>query len=432
MNIFITGATGFIGAKITADLIAAGHHVTCAVRHVDYAKRIFPSATVIACNFLTDVNESDWLNRLKNMDVLINCVGIMHHPNKAMIDRVHTHTVTALFQAAVKQNIQHIIQLSALGIENSTTDYATSKKAGDEQLLSLPIRSTIIRPSLVYAQGSYGGTSLFRGLAGLPGCMPVPGKGDMQFQPIHLTDLARAVIALIDNPPSENQILHAVGSERLNLIQLLTKLRAWLGFKPATILKIPTAVIKLAVCLGNMIPYSTLNRNSYQMLLQHNISSVEKTAKFNQHIGFTPVGISEGLQRHPSTVQDRWHARLFMLKPALRVSLAFIWLFTALTSLFWFPVKDSFALLAAAGVPSSLHAMTLYAASLLDGVIGLALLFNYKVKRFCQLQLGLITVYTVIISWQLPAYWLHPFGPISKNIVMLVAILIYLAMETDR
>lgn len=81
----------------------------------------------------------------------------------------HFVTPKALFNAAVKAKVKKVIQISALGVETTKVDFATSKKTCDEYLLSLPIDAVVLRPSLVYSAGSYRGTSLFRGLAGTEG-----------------------------------------------------------------------------------------------------------------------------------------------------------------------------------------------------------------------------------------------------------------------
>jgi uncharacterized protein YbjT (DUF2867 family) len=49
------------------------------------------------------------------------------------------------------------------------------------------------KPSLVIGRGAYGGTSLMRGLAGLPFVLPLPGEGRERIQPIALDDLARGI-----------------------------------------------------------------------------------------------------------------------------------------------------------------------------------------------------------------------------------------------
>jgi len=432
MNILVTGASGFIAAQIVSDLISAGHSVTCCVRNTAYAQQIFPTARVIAGDFIKDTHSEIWLPRLQNIDIVINCVGILYHPNKKIIWAVHHDTPRALFDASVKVGVKKIVHISALAVDKSAVEYAKSKKATDDYLSTLPIQSIILRPSLVYGRGSYGGSSLFRGLAGLPWFIPVPGKGTQEFQPIHCEDLSRSVLALIEKPAAESVILNAVGPRKVSLKEVLTTLRGWLGFPKATLVFIPLTFIKLGSLLGDLIPYSAMNSSSIKMLAQNNISSDESAQQFHEHIGFIPRDFTGGVFSHPSTVQDHWHARLFFLKPALQFSIAFVWLFTALCSALLYPKAVSYDLLSQVGVSTQWQPLFLYGAALMDGLLGLAMLFWYQLKRVCLLQIGCTTAYTVIISAKLPFLWLNPFAPIAKNIPLIVATLIFLAMESDR
>ena len=131
----------------------------------------------------------------------------------------------------------------------------------------------------------------------------------------------------------------------------------------------------------------------------------------------------------PATEQDRWHAKLFLIRPFLRLSLAFMWIMAALTSLY--SRKTGFAMLTAGGIPQSAQPLLFYAAVGLNALIALALVFNFKTKFFCVLQSLLIIFYTLFISFQLSEYWLHPYGPIVKNIPILVAIWILYVTETE-
>ncbi|MDP5007758.1 MAG: DoxX-like family protein, partial [Glaciimonas sp.] len=58
------------------------------------------------------------------------------------------------------------------------------------------------------------------------------------------------------------------------------------------------------------------------------------------------------------------------------------------------------------------------AASILDGVIGLALLF-YPRRWLWPVQIVLVASYTIIMSFCLPEFWLHPFGMLNKNLPLL-------------
>lgn len=432
MNVLVTGASGFIASHIVTALIAANHTVTCCVRDVAFTKKLFPGAQVIPCDFINDRSINLWLERLQKIDVVINCVGILYHPDNKVIWSIHYDTPRALFDAGVQAGVKKIIQISALGIETSDVAYAQSKKAADDYLLTLPIQSIILRPSLVYGRGSYGGSSLFRGLCGLPWITPVPGKGTQEFQPIHVEDLSRAVIQVMERPAEQNMLLHAVSAKRINLNNILIQMRSWLGFAKSKLFFVPIGLIRLAARVGDLIPYSVLNTNSYKLLIQNNTTSSEETQKFQDEIGFTPQEFTEGIYRHPSSIQDRWHARLYFLKPVLKFSIAFIWLFTAISCLFFYPRAASYELLAQVGVNAFWQPVLFYSASILDAVIGLAVLFMSHLKKVSLLQILIILGYSALLTWKLPNLWFEPFAPLAKNIPLLAAILVSLALESDR
>ena len=78
--------------------------------------------------------------------------------------------------------------------------------------------------------------------------------------------------------------------------------------------------------------------------------------------------------------------------------------------------------------------MELYGAAVLDLLLGvLTLAAPARWRRWVWLvQLALIGGYTVLITFFLPEYWLHPYGPISKNLPILAAILLLWGLERRR
>ncbi len=432
MKILVTGASGFIASQIVTDLLKKGHQITCCARNIPYTKNLFPEAQVIPCDFVNDTKMEDWLSRLEEIDLVINCVGVFYHPKKQVVWNIHYETPKALFDACVQVGVKKIIQISALGVDKTDVIYAASKKAAEDYLQTLAIPSIILRPSFVYAKGAYGGSSLFRGLSGIPFVTPIPGKGTQQFQPIYLNDLSQAVVVLVEKPLDNHLILHAVSQQKVTLTDLLVKMRAWLGFAKAKIIHIPLLCVRISAFFGDFIPYSAMNTGSYKMMQQDNVTTPEETEKFAQHIGFTPKNYSEGLYNQPSTVQDHWHSRLFFLKLPLRFSIAFVWIWTALSCLIFYPKANLAPLLTETGIPTQWHDLTIIAASVLDGVLGLAMLFNIQLKKIVSLQILILLAYTILITLKLPYLWIEPFAPIAKNIPLLVATLICLALESDR
>jgi uncharacterized membrane protein YphA (DoxX/SURF4 family) len=117
--------------------------------------------------------------------------------------------------------------------------------------------------------------------------------------------------------------------------------------------------------------------------------------------------------------------------PVLRIALALLWIWTGIVSLGLYPVQDSYALLARVGLHGMQSTLALYGAALLDLALGvLTLIAPARLRRPVWLvQLALIAGYTVLITVFLPDFWLHPYGPISKNLPVLAAIALLWALE---
>jgi hypothetical protein len=108
-----------------------------------------------------------------------------------------------------------------------------------------------------------------------------------------------------------------------------------------------------------------------------------------------------------------------------------LWIWTAIVSFGLYPVQDSYALLARVGLHGAAATVALYGAALFDLVLGvLTLASPARWRRGLWLtQAALIVGYTVLITLFLPEYWLHPYGPIAKNIPLLALIGLLWALE---
>ena len=105
----------------------------------------------------------------------------------------------------------------------------------------------------------------------------------------------------------------------------------------------------------------------------------------------------------------------------LRLSLVFVWLWTALVSV-WELQGQSRALLFAGGVSDTGVANALVlAGAALDAILGLWLLLR-PTRVAYQLALATMLVMTLVATVLSPYLWLHPLGPLSKNIPIAVVL----------
>jgi uncharacterized protein YbjT (DUF2867 family) len=175
LRVLVLGAAGFIGRHIVSELLAAGHVPVGGVRRVQDFARAFPGVETIECDLARDFSAQDWDSRLRNIDAVVNAAGLLNGPQ---MEAVHVTAPRALYEACEAQGVKRIVLLSAISARPDVdTDYARFKLAGERVLRDSPLDWVILRPSLVVAKGSYGGTSLLRGLAGFPLMMPLAGDG---------------------------------------------------------------------------------------------------------------------------------------------------------------------------------------------------------------------------------------------------------------
>jgi nucleoside-diphosphate-sugar epimerase len=429
MNIMIAGAAGFIGQRLASNLIAAGHEVTLCGRDTERLQRLFPGHKVCHARIAHDRAE-DWASRLEGIRAVINAAGIIRESRHNSFEQVQAAGPSELFAACANAGIDKVIQISALGAAaDAGTEFLRSKSRADDRLLFLAKRHSltgwiVVRPSLVIGRGG-ASTALFAALAALPRPLRL-GAGTWQVQPVHISDFCECIhrILALDEPLPP--VLDLVGPEPMSTDTLTGIIRQWLGLAARQPVSIPENLIRLTLPLSAAILGGSLTPGSLEMLKQGNTSSV---APLRAALGWQPRRLIEAIASDPSSQADLWSARLFFPRPLLRLSLAFLWIATAMISAFVFPIHQSLAMVAALGAGESLGTLTIYAASAWDGILGIALLCNFRPALMGLVQIATITGFTLLATIAVPSAWIEPFGPLTKNLPLVLATAIMIALE---
>lgn len=425
MNILLTGANGFIGSHLLRELTMQGHTVRACVRDPKLAEKRFQGPKYLHCDFVEDTTTDRWRRRLDGIDAVINAVGIIRETANQHFDTLHRDAPIALFQAAADAGIKRIIQISALGAdEMGRSHYHLSKRAADDYLAELPLDWVILRPSIVYGAGAKS-MALFRALSALP-LTPLVADGRQFVQPIHIGDLVKAVEYSLESDRVVRQRIDLVGAEPVTMRALLSQQRRWLGLGELHTLSVPYRLSLSFAELAGILGSASIDRESVEMLRRGNTGEVDG---FIERFGFRPRSMEESMAHTPATESDRWYAGLYFLRPLLRLTLALMWILTGLTSAFFYPPEASYQLLAETGIHGTLAPLMLYGAATLDLLLGMALLFAYRLQQAALLQIAVMVLYSLIISIALPEFWLHPFGPVSKNLPLIAATLMLIVME---
>lgn len=426
-RVFLTGATGFIGGHVLRSLVARGHAVTCLARGTAaerLAAMALPSVRVLTAQF---IRPETWLDQVAGHDAVVNCVGVIRERPGARFQTLHAEIPIRLFEAAARAGVRKIVQVSALGAEaDAPGAYYQTKYAADRRLAELGVPYVILRPSIVYGPGDHS-MSYFLSLAALP-VTPVPGDGRSLLQPVHVEDVARAVALAVEREDLARIAVDLGGAETLPFNDLLDRLARRMGKREgARKPHLPWPLVRLAAtvtdALGGRGP---ITRDEMAMLAR---GSFGENGPFVAHFGFQPLSLDAGLARTPLGEADAVFARLRHLKVPLRLLVAAVWIASGLISAFAVPEAESLAMLAEAGFTGLPSRVALHGVCVLEVLLGGMLAAGYRVQLVGWVQLALILFFTTVLTVTQPELWAHPFGPLTKNLALVGATLVIMAME---
>ncbi|WP_324699746.1 SDR family oxidoreductase [Novosphingobium aerophilum] len=424
MRVLVVGAGGFIGRHLVGRLVVEGLQVVAAGREPKSLSRRLAGVETIACDLARD-DRAQWAERLRGVDAIVNCAGIIGRG--ADYAGVHEHGATALFDAALAAGVGRVIQVSALGADHTgVTPYHRSKRAADDYLARLGADGTVmgwavVRPSLVLGRGG-ASMALFAALAALP-IVPRLGTGQWQVQPIHVDDLVDILLRLLRAPAPLHHRLDAVGPEPMTTDELTAVIRRWLGRGRAPQLAVPRNLLALAARLG----IGPATPESLAMLEAGNTAPMAHLLEATEG---RPSPVEQMLALHPATAADVAAARLAPVIPVARWLLALVWLAGGLVSIGAAPGFAIDAWLAKLGLGGAAAFAVLWAGSLADIAVGLAI----AARRHGAALAGvaLMGVYTAILTTIAPELWADPFGPLVKNLAVLGLSLVVHVLEMRR
>jgi uncharacterized protein YbjT (DUF2867 family) len=430
LQVLVTGATGLIGSAVVTRLILAGHDVTALSRSVASARLRQPEARWLSLDIARQQMPEHWIQHLQGIEAVVNCAGALQDGPSDNLKGVHTVGIAALFTACEALGIRRVVHFSAIGVDRAApTEFSRSKLEGDRALMARDLDWVILRPSVVLGRATYGAGALMRALAALPVLPLMPNTGPLQV--VQLDEVVETVLFFLRPDAPTRVALEIAGPERLSFADVVLRYRRWRGDKPPRVVHLPEWVAWSIYLLGDLVGLLGW-RPPVRSTARREITrgAVGDPAPWSRMTGIVPRSLSAALSAEPVSVQERWFAPMYLLKPLIFAVFASFWIVTGILSIG--PSYELGVALMLEGGAGSLSGPTVIGGSLADLLIGIGI----AVRRFTRLALyaalAISLIYLVAGSFLLPQLWLEPLGPLTKVWPILMLNLAALAILKDR
>jgi NADH dehydrogenase len=293
-NVFVTGATGFVGHAVLQQLCAAGHIVRCLVRRGS-------EADLHGLGAIARI-EGDVLTRqgleegMAGCDTVIHLVGIIREQRATNVtfERVHTEGTRNVLDAAEAAGIQRYLHMSALGTRRGAASrYHQTKWAAEEAVRASGLRWTIFRPSIVYGHGDGFVTMLASMVRRLP-VVPVIGSGRQRVQPIPVEQVAAGFVGALGLAATVKQTYEVGGPQAVTIEELLDLIGRVLGRRRVRKLHVPLSAMTPLARILHPLPGFPITPDQLLMLGE---DSVCDPRPFYETFELEPVRLAVGLER---------------------------------------------------------------------------------------------------------------------------------------
>lgn len=430
-KILVLGASGLLGRFITDDLRLRGFQA------IGVARRFEPSQKTSASDIELPIMSMDTaalarLIREREIDVVVNCLGVLQDGAGSDTRAVHRDFVERLL-AAIRDGgrAARFVHISIPGTaDEDRTAFSTTKREAERLIAASGIAYAILRPGFVVAPAAYGGSAMLRALAAFP--LQLPGdESATPFQPVVVEDIAATIAWLairdIDDAATDAVTWDLMQKQPITLGNVIDQFRWSLGTSRMPRITLPGFLLNLGAKAGdlaNKLGWMPPMRSTAIAELRRGITG--DPADWMEATGIVPKTLAQAVGGHAATIQDKWFARLFLVKALVIASLAVFWIVSGFISLV-ISFSSATDILRSHGFPSWLIAPMTAITSLMDMSIGVLISFHRTVAVGLIAGIVVSLGYMAVAAILTPDLWIEPLGALVKTgpaiVLMFVALL---------
>ncbi|PKB73609.1 MAG: epimerase [SAR202 cluster bacterium Io17-Chloro-G7] len=259
----VTGAFGYTGKYIAAQLLSKGIEVRTLTNHPQTQGSL---AEQISADPLDFENPGRLTEALRGATTLYNTYWVRFNHRDVTFQKAVANTNT-LIAAAKEAGVRKIAHISITNASlESELPYFKGKGVVEQSVIESGVPYAIIRPALIFGTEDI----LINNIAWLLRRFPffiIPGKGDCLVQPVYVDDLA--ALALDAANSDGNLVLDAVGPEIYTLEELVRLIAQVVESQPKLVRLPPWVALLGSKLLGLLVRDVLLTKDEVDGLLSN-------------------------------------------------------------------------------------------------------------------------------------------------------------------
>ena len=202
--VFITGATGFMGRNLIAELLRRKHEIRALVRPGS-ERKLPPGCTVITGNAL---DKNSFASQIAPAETFVQLVGVTH-PNPAKKDEfraIDLGSAKAAIEAAREAGIKNFVYVSVAQPARIMKFYIEVRAKSEKMVRESGLNATILRPWYVLGPGRRW-PLILKPIYWLMEQIPSTRESAQRLGMVTLEQMVAALAHAVENPPKGVRIL---------------------------------------------------------------------------------------------------------------------------------------------------------------------------------------------------------------------------------
>jgi uncharacterized protein YbjT (DUF2867 family) len=275
MKITLIGATGQLGRRLTARLLAAGHDVIGVGRSPQKVAELKIASRIADC-----YDQPALRAALSDAQAVVSCA----------FAGTAAHVLDAL-----PAGIERVVLTGSARRYTRFPDYiANQLMLAETRLAERSVPGVIVHPTMVCGEDGKKNVQRIAAFIRRFGIVPLPDAGRMLLRPVYTGDLAACLEGALLRPEALGAPIVAAGRDTVDYATLVKVTAAAIG-KPVKIVSVPVPLLMAAAPFTHLLPgVPTIAIAEVRRLLEDKTFPIDD---MRRRLGVEPIGLEEMVTR---------------------------------------------------------------------------------------------------------------------------------------